>query len=71
MVCAYLFNAMLWLPEPVSVLALVASGFVLRTVVSALDKCVLGSESNEKWSSNWPGHIFFSSMDSQNVGFSS
>lgn len=68
---AHIFDELFWLPEPASTLALVVSGFVLRTVVSALDKYVLGSESKEKCSLNWPGHGVFSSMDNQNVGFSS
>lgn len=49
---AHIFDEMFWLPEPASTLALVASGFALRTVVSASDKCVLCSESNEKCSLN-------------------
>lgn len=49
---AHIFDEMFWLPEPASTLALVASGFVLRTLVSASDKCMLCSESEEKWFSN-------------------
>lgn len=55
----HIFGYMFWLPEPVSTLALVASGFVLRIVVSTSDKCVLCNESNEKLSLNLPGDFFF------------